>query len=103
MSLQPSSIGPVPELTSLVARAALRTDNPYAQLREEFATLYADPDFAYLYPCCGQPAWAPWRLALVTIFQFMQQLSDRQAAETLLLDRLLVRFTQRRLLRARGK
>jgi transposase len=29
----------------------------------------------------GQPALSPWRLALVTIMQFVEGLSDRQAAE----------------------
>ncbi|WP_145963875.1 transposase, partial [Bradyrhizobium algeriense] len=30
----------------------------------------------------GQPALAPWRLALITIFQFLEHLSDRQAADS---------------------
>jgi transposase len=34
-----------------------------------------------LYPNNGQPAAAPWRLALVTILQFAENLSDRQAAD----------------------
>ncbi|HEU5376762.1 MAG TPA: transposase [Ktedonobacteraceae bacterium] len=29
----------------------------------------------------GQPAYAAWRLALVTVFQFMENLTDRQAAD----------------------
>lgn len=29
----------------------------------------------------GQPAEAPWRLALVTVFQFIERLSDRAAAD----------------------
>ncbi len=37
--------------------------------------------FAQLFPTRGQPAEAPWRLALVTVFQFIEGLSDRQAAE----------------------
>ena len=37
--------------------------------------------FADLYPERGQPAYAPWRLALVTLMQFREGLSDRQAAE----------------------
>ena len=35
------------------------------------------------YPRLGQPALPPWRLALVTLVQYRQNLSDRQAAETL--------------------
>jgi transposase len=34
-----------------------------------------------LFPGRGQPAYAPWRLALVTIFQFLENLTDRQAAD----------------------
>jgi len=32
-------------------------------------------------PTVGQPAEAPWRLALVTVMQFAENLTDRQAAE----------------------
>ena len=34
-----------------------------------------------LFPTHGQPAFAPWRLALVTILQFAEGLADRQAAD----------------------
>src|SRR5438128_10697987 len=44
-------------------------------------TLYEDTAFAALFPTRGQPAEAPWRLALVTLLQFAEGLSDRQAAE----------------------
>ena len=40
-----------------------------------------DELFADLYPGRVQPAYAPWRLALVTVFQFMENLTDRQAAD----------------------
>ena len=43
-------------------------------------TLYQDEQFAASFPKYGQPALAPWRLALVTIMQFTEGLSDRQAA-----------------------
>ncbi len=43
--------------------------------------IYQDEDFAHLFPARGKPAEAPWRLALVTIFQFAEDLSDRQAAD----------------------
>ena len=50
------------------------------QLRDAFGTLFNDEDFAALFPSTGQPALAPWRLALVSIFQFLENLTDRQAA-----------------------
>jgi transposase len=37
--------------------------------------------FASLYDARGQLAKSPWRLALVTVFQFLENLSDQQAAE----------------------
>ena len=51
------------------------------KLRDAFGTLYHDHDFAEPYPAKGQPAITPWRLALVTVFQFIENLTDRQAAD----------------------
>jgi transposase len=51
------------------------------QLRDTLGSIYPDEQFADLLPTHGQPAEAPWRLALVTIFQFMEHLTDRQAAD----------------------
>jgi hypothetical protein len=45
------------------------------------ATIFADADFVALFPVRGQPAEAPWRLALVTVLQFVENLSDRRAAD----------------------
>lgn len=46
-----------------------------------WGVVYQDSDFADLFSRRGQPAEAPWRLALVTIMQFAEGLTDRQAAE----------------------
>jgi transposase len=81
MSLSPTPINDVPELTAQVARAAFPKGNRYMQMRDTLGTIYADVQFADLYPTVGQPAEAPWRLALVTIMQFAENLTDRQAAE----------------------
>ena len=81
MSLKPQPIGPVPEETARIARAAYPGGNIYLQLRDEFGTIYEDEDFVNLYPRRGQPAQAPWRLALVSVMQFREGLSDRQAAD----------------------
>jgi transposase len=81
MSLKPSPIGPVPEGTARVARAAFRKGNPLLKLRDELGTVFADADFADLFPRLGQPGLPPWRLALVTLLQFRENLPDRQAAE----------------------
>ncbi len=51
------------------------------KLRDAFGTVYEDKDFKALFSSTGQPALAPWRLALVTVFQFLEGLSDREAAD----------------------
>jgi transposase len=81
MTLHPQAIGPVPEETARVAQAACPKGNPYLAMRDLLGPLYEDQHFAALFPPQGQPAFAPWRLALVTIMQFAEGLSDRQAAE----------------------
>ena len=81
MSLRPEPIGPVPEETARIARAVFRRGNVYLELRDELGTLYEDQAFVSLFPTRGQPAEAPWRLALVTVLQFAEGLSARQAAE----------------------
>src|SRR3954462_1104463 len=82
MSLHPQFPLPsVPEDTARVAHAAFRRGNPYLLLRDRLGVVFEDADFADLYPRPGQAAYAPWRLALVTLLQFRESLSDRQAAE----------------------
>jgi transposase len=48
-----------------------------SRLRDEFSVLYRDEDFSRFYPTRGQPGLAPWRLALVTVLQFLENPSDR--------------------------
>ena len=81
MSLRQQAIGDVPTETVRIARAAFPKGTIVMRLRDEFSALYSDADFAAFYPTRGQPALAPWRLALVTVFQFLEHLSDRQAAD----------------------
>src|SRR5829696_8858806 len=81
MSLKPVPVQPVPEETVRVARAAFRKGNPLLKLRDELGAVFADADFADLFPRLGQPGLPPWRLALVTLLQFRENLPDRQAAE----------------------
>jgi len=81
MSLKPQAISPVPEETARIARAAYPKGNVYMHMRDELGIIYEDESFAHLFPNNGQPAEAPWRLALVTVIQFAEGLSDRQAAD----------------------
>ena len=64
-----------------VARAAFPHGNAYLTMRDALGTIFSDEDFAPLFPSCGPPSLPPWRLALVTIMQFRENLADRQAAE----------------------
>jgi transposase len=74
-------VPPVPDETARVARAAFPKGHPFMQMRDEFGAIYEDAAFARLFPTRGQPTEVPWRLALATIFQFAENLSDRQAAD----------------------
>src|SRR5262249_1778550 len=81
MSLKPMPIPPVPSDTARVARAAFPKGNLYIKLRERMGTIVDDEDFVALFSKAGAPGLPPWRLALVTILQFHENLSERQAAE----------------------
>src|SRR5258707_9643073 len=77
MSLKALPIPPVPQETARVAHAVFPRGNILMQLRDTLGAIYTDEAFADLFPTHGQPAEAPWRLALVTVFQFMENLTDR--------------------------
>jgi len=71
----------VPPETARGARSAFPKGNPYLTRRDELGSVFRDEDFEGLYPRLGQPALLPWRLAIVTLVQYRENLSDRQAAE----------------------
>jgi transposase len=68
-------------MTQRVAKAAFKKNNLYIKMRDTFDVFLKDEQFADLFPRRGQPALAPWRLILVILFQFIENLSDRQAAD----------------------
>ncbi|WP_119072069.1 IS1182 family transposase [Aggregatilinea lenta] len=81
MSLHPQPIHDIREQTIAVAHAAFPKGNVYMTMRDELGVFYTDEAFAALFSNRGQPAESPWRLALVTIMQFAENLTDRQAAD----------------------
>jgi transposase len=82
MTLRPQALPPVPEATVAAVRAAFPRGNLYVELRTEFGALYGDQLFADLYPPSGRPVdVAPWRLALVVVMQYIEGLTDHQAAD----------------------
>ncbi len=81
MSLRAPLFSAIPQETARVAHAAFPKGNPYLLMRDTLGPIFTNPAFAALFPQRGQPAEAPARLALVTIMQFAEDLSDRQAAD----------------------
>lgn len=91
MSLPEKSIEAIPVETSQIARKAFPQGHKYLQMRDVLGTIYKDDVFVDLYPADGQPAIRPWRLALITVMQFAEDLTDRQAAEAVR-DRLTWKY-----------
>jgi transposase len=81
MSMYPKALAPIPEETRRVAQAAYPKGSLAMRLRDELAGLYRDEQFVALFSGRGQPAEAPWRLAVVVLLQEVEGLTDRQAAE----------------------
>jgi transposase len=81
MSLHPQPDYPIPEETRHVAHAAFPDGNLCLRIADELGNLYRDDQFADLFPDRGQPALAPARIALASVLQFIEGLSDRQAAD----------------------
>jgi transposase len=77
MSLQPKPFYEVPEETARVAHAAFPQGTLCTSIYDALGTIFQDVDFVSFFPVQGQPAEAPVRLALATILQFVECLSDR--------------------------
>jgi transposase len=69
-----------PEMAAWGAKH-LAADDPYKRIGDTLYHQYHDEDFADLYPNEGKPALSPVLLAFVTVFQTLDNLSDRKAAE----------------------
>ena len=81
MTLHPQTEFIIPEETVRVAHAAYPHGNPLMKMRDALGTIYQDQAFTFLFPHHGRGAQAPWPLALITVLPFMEEPSDRQAAE----------------------
>jgi transposase len=80
VSLKPQGIPEVPEETRRVAQAAFARGNFCMLVRDHLGVVYEDEQFQDLFSQRGRPAASPWRLALICVLQFVENLSDRQAA-----------------------
>jgi transposase len=89
MSMQPR---PWPEPVPEVARAigamyrGKRQRPLPVRVRDELGELFADAQFAGAFGAEGKPGWSPGRLALITVLQRVENLTDRQAAEAVRAD-----------------
>jgi transposase len=81
MSVQPRPWPEVPEQTAAVARAAFPKGTLAMRVREELPGLFADEQFVSAFGVRGKPGISPGQLALVTVLQFVENLTDRQAAD----------------------
>jgi len=74
---------PDPQVAGAVAAMYLgRRERPLPVLvRDQLGAWLADEQFAGAYGMRGKPGWPLSRLALVTVFQRAEDLTDRQAAE----------------------
>jgi transposase len=70
-----------PAETSRVARAAFPKGCLVMRVRDALGPLFTDEQFSELFAARGRPAWSPARLALVLVLQFVEGLTDRQAAD----------------------
>jgi transposase len=81
MSMQPKLWPEVPDAAARVARAAFRKGSVAIRARDELGTWYQDADFAAAYGVRGAPGISPAQLAMVTVLQFTENLTGRQAAD----------------------
>jgi transposase len=81
MSMQPKPWPDVPAGTARVARSAFRKGAVAIRARDELGCWYDDEAFAGAYGARGAPGISPAQLAMVTVLQFTENLTDRQAAD----------------------
>ena len=79
--MQPQPWPEVPADTARVARRAFRKGSLAIRARDELGSWYEDAAFAAAYGVRGKPGISPAQLAMVTVLQFAENLTDRQAAD----------------------
>ncbi|WP_260860457.1 IS1182 family transposase [Streptomyces cupreus] len=79
--MRPASFQRIPPMTVRTAWAACPKGTPVMLMRDRLDVVFADEDFTHLYPSDGRPGFSPGQLALVSVLQFAENLSDRAAAD----------------------
>src|ERR1019366_5432096 len=85
MSMQPAAWPKPDPLVAAVIAAKYQGKRPRplaVLIRDRLGEWLHDEDFAAAFGIRGRPGWSPSRLALVTILQRAEKLTDRQAAES---------------------
>jgi transposase len=84
MSMQPAAWPePDPQIAAAIEAmyGSRKTERPLAvEIRDRLGEWLADEDFAAAFGIRGRPGWPPSRLALVTVLQRAEKLTDRAAA-----------------------
>lgn len=81
MSFKPKPPRPMPKELARLGPKLLSPSSPYRLVGEQLYEQYDEAEFVDLYPAEGKPALSPVLLSFVTAFQYMESLSDREAAE----------------------
>ena len=81
MSMQPHPWPAVPASTARVAKRAFRKGSLAMRARDELGAWCQDESFGATYGTRGAPGISPAQLAMVTVLQFTEDLTDRQAAD----------------------
>jgi len=82
MSLQWELSRDVPEDTAAVGRTIFKEGHPYRQIGDHFDQLLPEENvFGPMYAETGRGAISPLLLSLVTVFQMLEKLADRYAAD----------------------
>ena len=79
--MQPKPWPEVPGGTARVAKSAFRKGALAIRARDQLGSWYDDEAFAGAYGARGKPGISPAQLAMVTVLQYTENLTDRQAAD----------------------
>ena len=85
MSMQTPFAAEIPEETRRLVEPLLAGDSVYLLVGNEIDQIVSDEDFLDMYATEGRPAVNPVVLTLVSIFQFLEKLPDRAAAEAVVM------------------
>lgn len=85
MSMQTPFAAEIPEETRRLVEPLLPADSVYRLVGNEIEQIISDEDLVDMYANEGRPAVNPVVLALVSVFQYLEKLPDRAAAEAVVM------------------